>query len=128
MRRISPFPAPLHASLVLGMFLLSSNVVAEAQSGSRLVQCRVESGGKVVVSGPCRFAPEKGGSFALENTDRNKPLFGQISNVSVAVVSPGVAEVHGLTRSGNNSRWGEARRSKRDSACWEGADFRICAH
>ena len=79
------------------------------------------------MSGTCRFTSEKGGSFALANADRDKPLFGEILTVSASMVSPNVAEVRGLTMRGNNSRWGAARRSTRDRACWEGPDFRICA-
>ena len=98
-----------------------------AQQGRRLVDCRVESEGKVQVSGKCRFVPDEGGTFTLQNADPNQPLYGEILMVTVAVVSPGNADVRGLTRYGINSRWGAAKRSARDPACWEGADFRICA-
>jgi len=47
--------------------------------------------------------------------------------ISVTMISPGVAEVRGLTRAGINSRWGEARRSTQDRSCWTGSDFQICA-
>jgi len=87
----------------------------------------VETAGKVEMSGACRFTREKGGSFALTSANRDKPLFGEILTVSVSIVSPDVAEVRGLTMRGNNSRWGAARRSPRDRACWEGSDFPICA-
>ena len=119
--------APGVLALAHGLVALLPSIGAEAQSGRRVVQCQVESESKVQVSGPCRFSAEKGGSFALENVDRSRPLFGEIEMVSVSIVSPGVAEVRGLTRAGVNSRWGEARRSRGDRACWEGADFRICA-
>jgi hypothetical protein len=113
---------------VLAVLVLSVVTVGgQAQSPGRLVQCHVEGSGKVEMSGTCRFTSEKDGSFALENVDRDKPLFGEISIVSVSIVSPGVAEVRGLTVRGNNSRWGEARRSPGDRACWQGSDFRICA-
>jgi hypothetical protein len=100
---------------------------ALAQASGRNVDCHVESGGKVAFNGTCRFSSEAGGSFTLENTDRNQPLFGDILSVSVSIVSPGAAEVRGLTRQGVNSRWGAAQRSARDSACWEGSDFNVCA-
>jgi hypothetical protein len=87
----------------------------------------VESAGKVELNGPCRFKSEAGGSFRLENVDRAKPLFGQTLTVSVSIVSPDAAEVRGLTAQGNNSRWGAARRSTRDRACWDGSDFSVCA-
>ena len=95
--------------------------------GSRIVQCRVESEGKMQVNGPCRFTPEQGGSFTLESADASRPLFGTILLVTVSLVSPGTAEVRGLTRQGVNSRWGEAQRSNDDRSCWVGSDFKICA-
>lgn len=99
-----------------------------AQGKSRLVDCRVESEGKVQVNGKCRFTPDEGGSFTLEHADPKRTLFfGEIMSVTVSVISPGVAEVRGLTRQGVNSRWGEARRSNDDRACWQGSDFKICA-
>jgi len=99
-----------------------------AQGKSRLVDCRVESEGKVQVSGKCRFTPDQGGSFTLEHADPKRTVFfGEVMSVTVSVVSPGVAEVRGLTRQGVNSRWGEARRSASDRACWQGSDFKICA-
>lgn len=39
------------------------------------------------------FTREKGGSFALENLDRDKPLFGEILQLSVAIQSSGIADV-----------------------------------
>ena len=113
-----------HASLVLASFLLSIAGAVQAQSRGRQVQCHVETAGRVEMSGQCLFTRERGGSFTLENADRDKPLFGEVLMVSVSIVSPDVAEVRGLTIRGINSRWGPARR---DGACWEGSDFRICA-
>ena len=101
---------------------------AIAQGKSRLVACRVESEGKVQINGKCRFTPDEGGSFTLEHADPKRTVFfGEIMSVTVSVISPGVAEVRGLTRQGVNSRWGEARRSNDDRACWQGSDFKICA-
>jgi hypothetical protein len=108
--------------------LLALPLSAAAQTSGKLATCRIESGGKVELSGKCRFIPEgRGGSFSLAHADGRKPLYGTILSVTVSVVSPGVAEVRGLTRDGINSRWGEARRSNQDRACWAGSDFRICA-
>ena len=99
-----------------------------AEGPGRLVDCRVESEGKVQVSGKCRFTPDSGGSFTLEHADPKRSVFfGEIMSVTVSIVSPGVAEVRGLTRQGVNSRWGEARRMANDRACWQGSDFKICA-
>jgi hypothetical protein len=100
---------------------------AGAETRGRIVDCHVESAGKVELNGKCLFTSEKGGSFALQNVDRDKPLFGEILVLSVSIESPGNSEVRGLTSRGNNSRWGPARRSSSDSACWQGSDFKICA-
>ena len=82
----------------------------------------------VQVNGKCRFTPDEGGSFSLEHADPKRTIFfSEITTVSVSVISPGVAEVRGLTRQGINSRWGEARRMANDRACWQGSDFKICA-
>ena len=117
----------------LGLGVLAFGVgragAAEAKSETeawRRVDCEIQSASGRL-SGPCRFVSEKGGSFALANADGEATLIGEVVMVSVAVVSPGVAEVRGLTTAGINSRWGEARRSTSDPACWEGSDFRICA-
>ncbi|MFO0987299.1 MAG: hypothetical protein U1F37_08005 [Alphaproteobacteria bacterium] len=99
-----------------------------AQGKARIVDCRVEAEGKVQVSGKCRFIPDEGGSFTLEHAGAKRAaFFGEIMSVTVSIVSPGVAEVRGLTRQGVNSRWGEARRMAGDRACWQGSDFKICA-
>ena len=99
-----------------------------AEGKVRIVDCRVESEGKVQVRGKCRFIPDEGGSFTIEHADPKRTVFfGEIMSVSVTIISPGVAEVRGLTRQGVNSRWGEARRMANDRACWQGSDFKICA-
>ena len=46
--------------------------------------------------------------------------------VTVSIIEPGLAEVRGLTETGINSRWGTARQSTDDPACWDGADFQLC--
>lgn len=110
----------------LTSFALTAPCVAQGKA--RLVDCRVESEGKVQVNGKCRFTPDEGGSFTLEHADPKRTVFfGEIMSVTVSVISPGVAEVRGLTRQGVNSRWGEARRMANDRACWQGSDFKICA-
>jgi hypothetical protein len=120
-------PAPMLSAVAAAVLALAATAAASAQENSRIVDCRVESEGKVVVNGKCRFTPEPGGSFTLESATANRPLFGSILQVSVALISPGTAEVRGLTRQGINSRWGEAQRSNDDRSCWVGSDFRICA-
>lgn len=96
-----------------------------------LVNCRIESNGRVEFNRKCRFKlggrGEGAGSFSLSDRTGQGMLYADIMVVTVSVTSPGVAEVFGLTRHGNNSRWGTARRSNRNRACWDGPDFRICA-
>lgn len=126
----------------LALLLLASSAAAEraettgtapAAKGTTVL-CTIRSTTEdspaphVVFDGPCRFAPEgKGGSFGLSALDDEAPLYAGILVVSVSVVAPGKAEVRGLTTEGINSRWGEARRSKKDPACWAGSDFEVCA-
>lgn len=116
------------AALAFSLVLAAPAAPGHAQGKTRLVDCRVESEGKVQVNGKCRFIPAEGGSFTLEHADPKRTVFfGEIMSVSVSIVAPGVAEVRGLTRHGVNSRWGEARRMSSDRACWQGSDFKICA-
>lgn len=102
---------------------------AETSAGAaeKTANCTISSGSKTVFNGKCIFTPEEGGSFYLSSPKQDGYLFDEIITVSVFVTEKGLAEVRGLTKNGNNSRWGEARRSRKDKSCWEGSDFRICA-
>ena len=124
---VSPRRAGLAASLVLLLAPAILLAAPPAAAKSKLASCRIVSEGAVKFSGRCRFTAERGGSFHLGPARRRGALYGSILSVSVTIVSRGVAEVRGLTRAGINSRWGQARRSRRDRACWVGSDFRICA-
>ena len=98
-----------------------------AEAKPRQARCVVKAAGAAEYRGPCRFSPEEKGSFSIEPAGRR--AFGNgVTSISAWMVSPGVAEVRGLTGEGINSRWGEARRSKRDRACWVGSDFSICVY
>lgn len=120
--------SPRLAFLAVSLLIAAPAAPVHAQGKARLVDCRVESEGKVQVAGKCRFIPDEGGSFTLEHADPKRTVFfGEIMSVTVSIVSPGVAEVRGLTRQGVNSRWGQARRMANDRACWQGSDFKICA-
>lgn len=96
---------------------------ADAQRPAR---CVVENSG-ATFRGPCLFGAERGGSFWIRPA-RGDRFFRDAMDVSVTIMSPGVADVRGLTEGGLNSRWGEARRSPRDRACWIGDHFRVCAY
>ena len=123
--RAAARPVVATAAALLGCALTATS---GADAADRLVDCLVESGGKVEFSGKCRFfSADTSGSFALNAADGKSRLYGEILDVSVFIVAPGEAEVRGLTVHGINSRWGPAKRSAQDAACWVGADFRICA-
>ena len=107
------------------LFLLMGSMSSVA--AERPVKCAVESAGVPAFHGSCFFQSEKGGSFTLRSAKKGADLVEDISSVSVDVVAKDVAEVRGLTSSGMNSRWGDARRSNKERACWVGADFRVCA-
>jgi hypothetical protein len=112
------------------LLLLSALVAflpAAAAGKSRVARCVVSSAGERPYSGPCDFLPEAKGSFNVDPVGR-RLFFGEILGIDVELVAPGEAEVSGLTTSGINSRWGKAHRSRRDPACWEGEDFRICVY
>jgi hypothetical protein len=108
----------------LSLLVASSAMLFSHLAEARPVRCVLT--GSVHYAGKCDFF-RAGASFSLSPVGRAS-FPGGINPVSVAIETPGVAEVRGLTRDGINSRWGEARRSKRDPACWEGSDFRICAY
>src|SRR5947209_7492571 len=111
----------MKALLLVALFILPFAAHAKPSSA----RCLVSGAGEKPYSGPCTFLPEAKGSFSIEPAGR-RVFSGAITDVSVSLTGPGAAEVSGLTTSGINSRWGAARRSRRDPACWEGSDFRIC--
>lgn len=101
-------------------------LLASPAMAARTARCVIQSEGEATWRGPCRFLPDGGGSFSVA------PLRGNfqdgVGSISVSIVRPGVAEVRGLTGDGINSRWGEARRSRRDRACWVSSDFSVCVY
>lgn len=98
---------------------------SEDLSSSKSARCVVKSLGEATFKGACKFHAEKGGSFAV--TPAKGKFFGDISSISVDITSAGKAEVRGI-HDGINSRWGSAKRSTSDGACWVGADFTVCAY
>lgn len=110
----------------LAAFALAAAAFSATPALARPARCVVSGSDMPTWRGPCRFLPERGGSFSISP---GRGSFGDgIDLISVSIVSPGVAEVRGLTDDGINSRWGEARRSRRDRACWVGEDFSICVY
>ncbi|MEA3036261.1 MAG: hypothetical protein QOH04_2026 [Sphingomonadales bacterium] len=110
------------AAGILPIFLVAFPATAGART--RPARCDISTE-EAPYRGPCRFLAERNGSFSMTPAGR-RFFFGGVSAISVAVVQPGQAEVSGLTAAGINSRWGSARRSRRDPACWVGQDFTIC--
>jgi len=90
-------------------------------------RCLIKQSGVTTYSGDCAFHLERGGSFSIRRPDGESIQPG-VTDINVSIVSPGVAEVRGLTTDGINSRWGAATRSTADGACWTGSDFEICAY
>jgi hypothetical protein len=111
----------------LGLGLALLFITAQSLAADKTVKCQIDSGNKVAYKGKCVFSPEEKGSFSLSNPNDNKPLLDEISMVNVYIIEKGIAEVRGLTTDGINSRWGEAKRSEKDKACWIGSDFKVCA-
>lgn len=93
----------------------------------RTVKCDIKSNGSSPFHGDCNFLAESGGSFTLGNVDSTKPITEDIASVNVYITGLDIAEVSGLTTGGIISKWGTAKRSTKDRACWSGEDFEICA-
>lgn len=113
---------------VLALVMLPTAALAK----DRVVDCAVLSlpDGAVQYKGTCKFMPEQDGSFALASPSGKAKLYASIGIVSVTLTGKDEAEVSGLVidaGGAHSSRWGAATRSTKDRACWDGADFRICA-
>lgn len=102
-----------------------SEAAPSTPDGWREVRCVIDTPGEDY-TGPCEFHSEQGGTFTVQRSG-NVPVNGATS-ITVAVIAPGEGDVRGLTQDGINSRWGSATRSDEDAACWEGADFSVCAY
>ena len=114
----------MKAGSVVAIVIASWWLAMPVQAGGKLAKCVIRIGperSNVEYSGDCLFFQEANGSFSISKSEGN--ILPTTTNVSVYVVSPGVADVRGLTVHGINSRWGEAQRSAKDPACWTGADF-----
>ncbi len=125
MRKICVALAPLA--------LLAVDTAAPAQHpgpGWRPARCVVTNGDNEdwpgTWRGPCYFFSERGGSFSIRTRTGSFP--DGTDQIGVTLTAPGQAEVRVITQHGMNARWGEARRSRRDPACWVGDDFSICAY
>ena len=114
----------LKLSLTAAAILTTLALAAQAQAKN--ARCVIDSEG-TSYRGPCQYNVARGGTFTLSPAHGRS--FGEgVVSVTVYVTGRGVADVRGLTRDGINSRWGRAVRSRRDSACWVGEDFSVCAY
>lgn len=108
-------------------------ISSQAMAKDSVVKCQIDGNndsGKLeaLYKGSCVFAPYgKNGSFLLANPEKNKNLTPNVISITVDIIKKDEAEVRGLTTDGINSRWGEAKRSESNKACWEGSDFKVCA-
>ncbi|MGE3248578.1 MAG: hypothetical protein AB7F96_02010 [Beijerinckiaceae bacterium] len=119
----------MKSSLMRSVLAVAFLATIASSAEARDARCRIFQDGRLALDRLCDFQPEgRNGSFILSARGGNGSLLPGISNVSVSVFRPDTAEVRGLTRDGINSRWGEARRSPSDRACWAGSDFRICVY
>lgn len=110
---------------LLSFVILMIPVQKPVHAGEALCVIKGDSN-QVVFRDKCIFEQFGGnGSFTIKA--KSGLIYGR-ELISVAIIESGVAEVRGLTTAGINSRWGEARRSKSDKACWIGDDFTICAY
>jgi hypothetical protein len=107
--------------------LLLASVLVPNVADAKPARCLIKQNGATAYSGACLFHLEKGGSFSIRRSDAN-PILPSVTDITVSIISPGVAEVRGLTTDGINSRWGTAIRSRVDAACWTGSDFEVCAY
>jgi hypothetical protein len=110
--------------------LLLASVLVPNVADAKPARCLIKQNGATAYSGACLFHLERGGSFSIRRSDTNPilPILPSVTDITVSIISPGVAEVRGLTTDGINSRWGTAIRSKVDAACWTGSDFEVCAY
>ncbi|WP_375397413.1 hypothetical protein [uncultured Sphingomonas sp.] len=97
-----------------------------APASAKVARCVIRTA-DASYKGPCSYSAGKGGTFTLKPM-RGRFLISGIMMITVYVDPDGEGQVSGLTGAGANSRWGDAKRSRRDGACWVGADFSVCAY
>src|ERR1700674_1162939 len=97
MRRTMPLASSRLMQRAICLWLLLPllwSVSSLAETRAKIADCRIESGGVSEFAGKCRFMLDGDtGSFSLDSTDHQSPLYRRILVVSVSVVSAGAAEV-----------------------------------
>ena len=109
----------------LYMSLYCGQVCAEKALDDRSGKCTITSNGHTDSLSGCliKMGKEEDLTWYIIEKKDGKPLLEELRSVSIVEMSPGTAEIKGLTQHGINSLWGQA---KRDGDCWSGEDFRIC--
>jgi hypothetical protein len=100
--------------------------LAAMPASAKTARCVIRSEGGSY-RGPCSYSVQRGGTFTVKPIGRRFLMPG-VMMVTVFVDRDGYADVSGLTGAGVNSRWGQATRSRRDTACWVGDGFSVCAY
>lgn len=114
--------------IAIAFAVLPAICILAPNADAKPAKCVVRKGGDQVLNSQCNFQfTGNNGSFSLTRINGGE-IMPSITDISVYIVSDGLAEVRGLTINGNNSRWGQARRNTSDPACWTGSDFEICAY
>ena len=104
-------------------------MVASPAQAMAPARCVIQGAGLPAYSGPCSFFSLRGGGGGFRVLGPpGEPFVEGIRSVTMNITQPDVGEVYGQTRDGVNSRWGTARRSRQDPACWAGADFSVCVY
>ena len=106
--------------------LLCLSISTPSPAEARNAKCLIKSGNTTQFSGTCDFRGARNGSFSL-TAGKSGRFVKNIVVVSVTVLSKNAADVRGLTKAGINSRWGSAKRSRQNRACWVGNGFKVCA-
>lgn len=109
----------------LTLFLAAT--LPPGHTNAREAHCLIRQNGAVAYAGRCQFRPGPSGSFTIRHPD-GITILPDITDISLTLLAAGVAEVRGLTTAAIHSRWGTARRSRSDPACWRGREFEICAY
>jgi len=114
------------AKSIIAAAAVLATVAIAAPAQARTARCVIKSEGGMY-RGPCSYSVQRGGTFTVKPIGRRTIMPG-VMMVTVFVDRDGYADVSGLTGAGVNSRWGQATRSRRDSACWVGDGFSVCAY
>jgi hypothetical protein len=117
----------MKAALFLAAIL--GGLAAAFPAEAKIARCVVEVEGRLMLNDRCDFRSEASdGSFSLAAVNPRNWLMPGAGTILLQVTRPGLAEVFVVGE--RSSRWGEARRSKTDEACWIGSkgSFKICAY